>query len=315
MIKFSEQEIDNTKKRLDNVGSSDERRTILIDTLGYGPFLEQRKILKVGNPAIHIELYESNPEDPVIIFIPGIGTYSEMYCEFLYKLSTWQFNVAGVDLRGHGYSEGERGVYTVNQVTSDMHHVVSALKERFNGPIGFFGCSIGAPLAMACAEKDDRIKALLCHTLFLSEYPPDLFTFYGWNGLRMTRLFMPFLKIDFRSFIDVNALIRGNAFADFIDYDDLIVWEYSINTLADIYSFRTSLLRKTHEFKAAIITGENDEIIQVDYIRHIMDKMKHPFDFICITGARHMLPFLNVKETVHAARDWFKTAFNSDKKL
>jgi len=309
MIQLSDHDINETKKQLAKAETPEKRRMILMNVLGYAPFVSRRKILKAGDPSIHIELYESAPDHPVIVFIPGIGTYAEMYCEFLYKLSTWGFNVAGVDLRGHGYSGGERGVYTVDQVVADMNQVVTVLSKRFSGPVGFFGCSIGAPLAMACAENDPRIRALVCHTLFLSEYPPDLFTFYGWNSLRMARLFMPDFKIDFRSFIDVNALIRGNAFADFIDYDDLIVWEYSIGTLADIYSWRTSLLTRAHDFKAAIITGEDDEVIQVGYMRHIMEKMKHPFDFICITNARHMIPLLNVRETVHATRDWFIAAF------
>jgi hypothetical protein len=33
--------------------------------------------------------------------------------------------------------------------------------------------------------------------------------------------------------------------------------------------------------------------------------LKHPFDFITIPNARHMLPFLNIRETVTAAKDWF----------
>lgn len=311
MIHLSKKDVAETRKFLEQAGNQKERRMILMNVLGYAPFIAHRQTLTVGDVPIHLELYESGKDDPVIVFLPGIGTYAEMYCEFLYKLSTWGFNVVGVDLRGHGYSGGRRGVYTVRQVVFDLKQVVTALSEKFSGPIGFFGCSIGAPLAMACAENDPRIKALLCHTLFLSEYPPDAFTYYGWNSLKFTRLFLPDFKIDFRSFIDVNALVRGNAFADFIDYDELIVWEYSIDTLADLYSIKTSLVEEKRDFKAAIITGEDDEVIQVNYMRHIIEKMKHPFDFICIANARHMLPFLNVRETVHAARDWFKTQFRT----
>ena len=305
MIHLSEQEITETKRKLDGIGPSEKRRMILMKVLKLEPFIAKRKIVNVGDLPIHCEVYESAKDDPVIVFLPGIGTYSEMYCEFLSKLSTWGFNVVGVDFRGHGYSGGKRGEYTVKEVISDMARVVDVLSEKYTGPIGFFGCSIGAPMARACAENDPRIKALMCHTLFLSEYPPDFMTLAGWNMLRMSRLFFPFYKIDFRSFIDVNTLIQGNAFADFIDYDPLIVWEYNINTLSDIYSDKTRLLTEAMDFKAAIITGEKDEVIPVSYMRYIVDKMKHPFDFIELPKARHMLPFLHVKDTVFAARDWF----------
>ena len=306
MKQLSEKIIAETKKNLRAARSQEERRIILMDVLKLTPFITNRKHINVGSVPIHLDLYESEKEHPVIVFIPGMGTYSEMYCEFLYKLSTWGFNVVGVDLRGHGYSGGERGVYTVSQVVSDMKDVVDVLSEKLNSSIGFFGCSIGSPLAMACAENDPRIKALLCHTLFLSEYPPDFLTFSGWSMLHLSRMFMPDFKVDFRSFIDVDSLIGGNAFADFIDYDPLIVWEYSIATLSDIYSTRTRLIDEAMGFRAAIITGENDDVIQADYMRYIVEKMKHPFEFISIPKARHMLPFLNVRETVLAARDWFK---------
>jgi len=311
MINLSENKIAETKRILEKARTQEERRIILMNVIGLAPFIAHRKSLSVGTVPIHLELYESEKNDPVIVFIPGMGTYSEMYCEFLSKLSTWGFNVVGVDLRGHGYSGGERGYYTVKQVVSDMREVVDVLSQSLKGPIGFFGCSIGAPLALACAESDPRIKALLCHTLFLAEYPPDAFTFFGWNALKLSRMFMPDFKIDFRSFIDINDLLNGNTFADFIDYDPLIVWDYSIDTLSDIYSWETILTQEKRDFKAAIIAGENDEIIPVEYMRQVIEKMKHPFDFICIANARHMLPFLNVKDTVHAARDWFKTQFDS----
>ncbi|MBU1167990.1 MAG: lysophospholipase [Proteobacteria bacterium] len=306
MIHLSEKKIAQAKEILDSARSPEERRFLLMDVLQLNTFISKRKNFMVGDVPIHCELYESAKDDPVIVFLPGIGTYSEMYCEFLSKLSSWGFNVVGVDLRGHGYSGGERGAYTVDQVVSDMAKVVDVLVETLNPRIGFFGCSIGSPLARACAENDPRIRALLCHTLFLSEFPPDLITFSGWNMLHMSRLFMPGFKIDFRSFIDVNALLDGNAFANFIDYDPLIVWEYSINTLSDIYSATSRLVHEKMDFNAAIITGENDEVISADYMRLLVEKMEHPFDFIQIPKARHMLPFLHVKDTVMAARDWFR---------
>lgn len=306
MIQLSEQHIRETRHGLDNERNSQTRREMLMDVLQLTPFIKQRKIISVGDLPIHCELYESGKKDPVIIFLPGIGTYAEMYCEFLSKLSSWGFNVVGVDLRGHGYSGGERGVYTVGEVIEDIRHVVDEMIKRFNPNVSLFGCSIGAPLARACAENDPRIKALLCHTLFLSEYPPDFMTLTGWNMLRMSNLFLPDFKIDFRSFIDVESLLSGNPYADFVDYDTLIVWEYTVRTLSDIYSYKTRLLSEAMNFKAAIITGDHDEVLTIDYMTYIVSKMKHPFEIITIPNARHMLPFLNIRETVLAARDWFR---------
>lgn len=306
MTDFTKEKLREAKRKLKGINDPVEIRKCLMDLLNLTRFIEKRKTLKVGSIPINCEIYESDKNDPVIIFLPGIGTYSEMYCEFLYKLSQWGYNVVGVDLRGHGYSGGERGEYTVELVTKDLYEVVTVLSERYNGTIAFFGCSIGAPLAMACAENDTRIKALLCHTLFLSEYPPDLLTFTGWNMLRYTNSFIPGFRINFKTYIDMDALMRGSVFIDFIDYDELIVWEYSIHTLTNIYSRKTKLTDEKMAFKAAIITGENDEVLSSAYMQSIIDKLEHDFEFIEIPGAYHMLPFVNIKETVMATRDWFR---------
>lgn len=305
-IQLSPKQISEIKKRLDTYDDALERRAFLMKVFRLEPFIAHRKQFPIGDLPINCEMYEYDKNAPVIIFLPGIGTYVEMYCEFLYKLSQTGFNIAGIDIRGHGYSGGDRGDYTVDAVVKDLSDVVATLSKNYNGPIAIFGSSIGAPLALACAENDERIKALLCHTLFLTEYPLDFQTLSGWNMLKFSNIFFPNFRVDFRSYIDVNALVRGSLYGDFIEYDELIVWEYPIKTLADVYSHKTTLLHTAKSFKAAVITGEYDEIIKPEYIENIIQKMKHPFDFIVLPEARHMLPFMNIKATVAAASKWFR---------
>ena len=292
-------------QKLKEISDPAKQRKYLINAMGMSKFNNAKKCVDLGSVPVHCEVYEHSKTSPVIIFLPGIGTYSEMYCEFLYKLSEWGFNVVSVDLRGHGYSGGERGLYTVEDVQDDISLVISHFTKEYNDRIGLFGCSIGSPLALAAAESDERVKALLCHTLFLTEHPPDVIHWIGWNSLGITSTFIPFLKVDFRQFIDIEKLIENNAFAPFIKFDDLIVWQYPVRTLSSVYRRKSRVSNEKLGFNAAIIVGSNDEILSLAYERNIISEMQHPFDLIVVDGAGHMLPFERVKETVLKARDWF----------
>jgi pimeloyl-ACP methyl ester carboxylesterase len=291
--------------KLKEIEDPAKQRKYLINVMGMSKFNNAKKCVDLGDVPVHCEVYEHSKEAPVIIFIPGIGTYSEMYCEFLCKFSEWGFNVISVDLRGHGYSGGERGLYTVEDVQEDISLVISHFSKVYNDKIGLFGCSIGSPLALAAAESDSRVKALLCHTLFLTEHPPDLIHWIGWNSLGLTSAFIPFMKVDFRQFIDIEKLVENNAFAPFIKFDDLIVWQYPVKTLSSVYRRKCRVLNEKFAFNAAIIVGSRDEILSLSYERSIVSEMQHPFDILEIEGAGHMLPFERVKDTIIKASDWF----------
>ncbi len=312
MEQLNLQNVEQIKEKLSSFSNPVEARGFLLKMLQMDKFAEKRKIVEVGSLPVHCEVYESKKDDPVNIFIPGIGTYAEMYCEFLYKLSQWGFNVIGIDLRGHGYSGGDRGYYTTEEVQSDISEIITHFSHKYNDNIALFGCSIGSPLALAAAENDNRVKALLCHTLFLTEYPLDLTTMVGWKTLGLTNVFMPHYKIDFRMFIDVNQLSKDSPFKHFMDFDDLLVWNYPVKTLNSVYSRRCKVLWQQFDFKAAIILGDKDELVKVAYEKDIISKMQHPFELVVIPEGKHMLPFDHIKDLVLSSRDFFNKAFQRD---
>ncbi|MCO4758005.1 MAG: alpha/beta fold hydrolase, partial [Oceanospirillaceae bacterium] len=116
-------------------------RERLREKLQIHPWLEKRQAFQLGKDALHCELYEYDVAAPTVLFLPGIGTYSELYAEMLGKLSERGFNVVAIDLPGHGYSGGPRGLYTVEQVSFAVSMVLDHLQQRFTGPFSIFGYS------------------------------------------------------------------------------------------------------------------------------------------------------------------------------
>ena len=270
-------------------------------------FLRQRTAFNVGEEGIHCELYEYAPDAPTIVFLPGIGTYSELYAELLCKLSQQGFNVVGIDPLGHGYSAGARGVYTVATMSKAISTVLDVLQQRFTGPFTIFGYSIGALLALAAAEQDSRFKAVLCETLLIPDVAPDLTHRMGWSWVWSSSLFMPTYKIPLKSFVDFEQLLQGHPAGEEINRDPLIVFDYPLSTLSSLFSYHCKSTNEQQPFALAVLQGNKDEVLSVEYARLVARYCEQPMELMFVEGQGHMMPFLAPDILVDRAAAWFKS--------
>ncbi|GAB4348957.1 MAG: hypothetical protein Kow006_10090 [Gammaproteobacteria bacterium] len=288
-----------------------ETSSTLLKALGVEPYLEFRYTETVGTLPIHCEVFEHDPQAPLLIFLPGISTYAALYAALLFHLQREGFNVVGVDLRGHGHSGGERGAYRVEEVIGDVGHVIDHFTTRFAGPVLLFGYSIGAPLALATAERDERVEALLCHTLLVSEHAPDLLHLWGWHWLQHASFFFPHLHLPLQRLFHLQDLIPERRFRRLVAEDPLLVTHYPIATLASVLNRRSRIMREQCHFRAGIVTGEEDELVPLDYLERVVEKAVHPLDLTVIPGGNHMIPFWEPERLAKIAADWFRDSADS----
>lgn len=281
-----------------------EASSPLLRALGVEPYLEFRYTEQVGDLPIHCEVFERDKKAPLLVFVPGISTYAALYSALLYHLQRRGFNVIGVDLRGHGHSGGERGVYTPEQVSADLRAVIDHFESRFTGPVSLYGYSIGAPLALATAESDERIAALLCHTLFVSEYAPDLLHLWGWHWLQHLSFFLPHLHLPLQRLFHLQDLIPQQRFHKLIAEDPLLVNSYPVSTLASVFNRRSRIMSESCSFHAAVVSGEHDELVPFSYLERLVSKSVHPLELIAIPGGNHMIPFWEPERLADIAADW-----------
>jgi len=163
---------------------------------------------------------------------------------------------------------------------------------------------------LAAIEEIRAIKSIICHTLCTASSPPSYIHWQGWQSLNVWKWFMPGQKFDFRQSVDIKRQMQGTPFADYIEHDDLMVWKYSIGTLADVYNYRHRAVYKQQPFKMALIAGEYDTVLNLNYEKNLIDKMVHPVELISIKNACHMLPFTHIKETIDASVKWLKSNTN-----
>ena len=273
-----------------------QERESLLERMELTQFLAARESFRVGQAQLHCEFYEAGADKPLIVFRRGIGTYCEIYGEFLSGVTQKGFNVAGIDPLGHGYSPGERGKYTVEEMTPALQSALSALEGRHNGEITVYGYSIGAVQGLAWAEADSRIQRLICGTLLLTEEAPDLFHSLGWTWTWSTAQIFPWMRLPLRSFVDFDELMKDQKLGELINEDPLIIFDYPVSTLASLFTHRSHSVEQQFPFKLTILQGDEDEVLPLAYAQRVVQRLEQPAELSIITGQGHMLPWDDPQE-------------------
>jgi alpha-beta hydrolase superfamily lysophospholipase len=258
--------------------------------------LQHREVFHIDE--VHYERYPANNTSaahssaskklpPLMVFLPGLGTYSELYARFLYGVSQQGFEVISLDYPGHGYSGGRRGEYSVTSVQGAVH----ALLDRFHADqrkVVLWGYSIGSLLALASAEADERVDQVITQTLILGEYPPDWLHQMGWSWLGASAPWFPSGRVSMRSMLDFDQLIRLHPAKDEILKDPLMIYEYPLSTLNSLFSYRLQRNRDPNAFSIHVFHGDQDEVLPISYTQRLSRELPYDVSVTQMSGG-HML--------------------------
>jgi len=104
---------------------------------------------------LHLDVYQREDDVPTILFVPGTGSHARCYAEFLFQLHRQGFRVVGIDLQGHGLSEGVRGSFTIEELVENIYDVTTWAIERYGEKVGISGSSLGGILTFYASAEDD----------------------------------------------------------------------------------------------------------------------------------------------------------------
>lgn len=109
-----------------------------------------------GSPALHSIAGPQN--GPVLLFLHGLGRFSEDYLDLATELSRSWLCVA-LDFRGHGSSGRAAEHYLVTDYVDDT---LRLLQDRFAEPVVICGHSLGAMVALAAAARlPARVRGII----------------------------------------------------------------------------------------------------------------------------------------------------------
>ena len=108
--------------------------------------------IKVSNGLVLKGLISSPGEKirAIIIFIHGLGEHIHRYTDWYGSLAKEGIGFTGVDLPGHGLSDGKRGHIKSYAVTDEMIDIIhDSVKKTFPGiPVFIYGHSLGGGIAL-----------------------------------------------------------------------------------------------------------------------------------------------------------------------
>ncbi len=108
-------------------------------------------------------LWPSNERpEAVIAFVHGHGDHSRRYDEWFPKLTSRNIAVLAVDYRGHGRSQGQRGVIRrFEDLLKDVALLHEKAKTLFPGiPVVLYGHSLGATIVLSYLLKSSNLPDL-----------------------------------------------------------------------------------------------------------------------------------------------------------
>jgi alpha-beta hydrolase superfamily lysophospholipase len=185
------------------------------------------EVEEVGFPSGELELYgrlRTAAEDaPTIVLLCGLGFHTFEYEPLATWLAAGGVNCLSFDFRGHGRSGGRRGRWVLDQLVVDSRHAIDFARTRYRGPIGLFGNSLGAMVAILTGSRDDRVLGVAA-----ANCPVRIADFLLTRPRRalfaVAKLVAPILpmRISVNHFYSYEQLIEDRAWVSTFERDPLI---------------------------------------------------------------------------------------------
>ncbi|MFX1253533.1 MAG: alpha/beta hydrolase [Promethearchaeota archaeon] len=253
------------------------------------------------NKILFLRVWEPQitPKEIAILIFHGITAYSGPYGMIAEPLSKEGYSVFGLDLRGHGLSDGNRGDYPSKQrLTKDLSETIAFLKQKFPILI-LFGHSLGVVSAIValnhCLEDiNGTILVSAARTARSGVYPPI-------STLNK-------LRILFNSLLSPSKPVVSYYREGMTGINDpLFNFRYTLRFMK-IFSAKDLQFPEKIDFPVFVSLGEHDELFTVEAAREFFDEI--PSDnkeFYVVPGAKHAeFPEGSWKQLV----TWLKTKFD-----
>lgn len=183
-------------------------------------FIKKKKMdiqIKLSNGQVLRGIIKSPGENmrAGIILVHGIGEHIQRYNHWIGKLIGKGFGVVGVDLPGHGKSDGKRGKLNSYSLTDEMLNLlITEFKKTFPGiPVFLYGHSLGGGIVLQyILKKNPVIKGAVVTSPWLR---------LAFDPTRIQKILAGLMKSLYPSLIQPSKLI-----VSFISHDQKVVNDY-----------------------------------------------------------------------------------------
>jgi len=240
-----------------------------------------------------------SPSNKAILILHGITAYSGPYEMFANAISKTGFTAIGLDLRGHGLSDGIRGDYpNKERLINDLVETISYLKKQFSVLL-IFGHSLGVLSALiAKKNSNEKIDGLILLSAGKIIRP----------GVYNSPSVLQKLKILFSSiFLPSKPVIKYYREGILGLEDPLFNFKYTLRFMR-LISFQNLDLSEEIECPILLGVGEHDEIFSVESAQSLLDEIScKDKKFFIMPGAKHAVEF--TEESFKEIKSWLSAKF------
>ena len=240
-----------------------------------------------------------SPSNKAILILHGITAYSGPYELFGKAISKAGFTAVGLDLRGHGLSDGNRGDYpSKERLISDLVETISYLKKQFSTLL-LFGHSLGVLTALLTKKNsNEKIDGLILMSAGKTFNP----------GVYKNPSVLQKLKILVSSIFQpskpvINYYREGISGLD----DPLFNFKYTLRFMR-LVSFQDLDLSEEIDCPVILGVGEHDEIFSIESAQSLLDEiLSKDKTFFIMPGAKHAVEF--TEEIFKDLKSWLIAKF------
>jgi lysophospholipase len=210
-----------------------------------------------------IEIPSAKPTGYAVLCVHGICCDARIFAYAGAKLSQAGYDVYGMDLPGHGESDGRRGDLDFDACLKSMNEIITELRKK-SSKVFILAHSFGSTFALWYAHLfKNSIDGIILLAPYVrigrkkrSDAEPSTSTFLY---LLLGRLFTPYKRVNFGKILPGYVKIGGSQLPRMVQ-DVNLNFDYSFRYLVDIVAKRNSKLAELSDIDVPvlIVHGSND---------------------------------------------------------
>ncbi|NVM45316.1 MAG: alpha/beta hydrolase [Candidatus Lokiarchaeota archaeon] len=241
----------------------------------------------------------TSPSDKAILILHGITAYSGPYEKLGNAISKVGFTAIGLDLRGHGLSDGIRGDYpSKERLIKDLVETIFFLKKQFKTLL-ILGHSLGVLTALiAKTNSKEKIDGLILMSAGKTVNP----------GVYKKSSILQKLKILLCSIFRPSKPVIHYYREGILGLDDpLFNFNYTLRFMR-LVSFQDLDLSEELQCPVLLGVGELDELFSIESAQSLLDDIPcEDKKFFIMPGAKHAVEFTD--ETFRDIKSWLTSKF------
>lgn len=265
-------------------------------TIARSNALRQEMTIHSTGVNIHMDVYEQlDKSAPTLIVNHGAGGYSRIFLQLILMMYERGYTVIAPNQRGQGYSEGDRGDFTVGQFVQNIVDVTQWARAHYSGAVFLFGGSVGSGLVYNAADSAP-IDAVICHNLYDFGSIHDTIAMSRFAALRhipgypalmsatirVLAGLMPGLRLPFRALGKFKAMVdeRDTQFYAIWKHDPLPIKSVSLRYLQSTFTTPARIPFEANTRTILVINPTRDKMVSPAVTKRNYERLGGPIQYV-----------------------------------